>query len=480
MAKVPNPPPSKWKTSRKKFQDGTAFEPPPGYRRPPPPPAPPPRKPVQECCVERRGSSSLSKTGKLSARLPKGRHRSDAGTRFRPGFGQSPPLLSGREHEQSDIAWELKGIAEGAPATAHIALIGPRGNGKTALLGWVADETLERGLHVAECIQLTGGSFASAESLALNLARPEWLRCGGAPGVLVAAEDIASRLFAGASLNAWSEGTAERLLGPVLERRASEKLVLLVDEAHIMGRYPDTVRKFFNAVQIVSRKHPLLLILAGTPDLATKLNVPDATFWSRLRKIGVGRLSEDASRQALRKPLERMGYGIASGALNRAVDMSQRYPFFLQIVGAALSRAAINQPDELEPERVIGLAIANSALESSRIQRTAYCEERYDELREAALVPAAEAVAKLFAGQENRKAVPVGKVEAAVADAVDDDIKAEAEAADARNPALWAQRELRNLGFIWSRIGSAHECEPGIPSLMDYVLWRAKIAAADK
>lgn len=336
------------------------------------------------------------------------------------------------------------------------------------------------GRHGAECLHLTGDSFRSAESLVLHLARPEWLRRGSAPGVLMAGEHIASQLFAGASLNAGSEGTTERLLGLVLERRVSKKLVLLVDEAHIMGRYSDTVRKFFNAVQIVSRKHPLLLILAGTPDLATKLDVSDATFWSRLRKIGVGRLSEDASRDALRRPLERMGYGIAEDALDRAVGEAQHYPFFLQIVGAALSRAAIEQPDALEPERVIGLAIVNPALESSRLQRTAYCEERYDELRAAALVPAAEAVAKLFAGQENRKAVPIGKFEAAVADAVDDGIKAEADAADVRNPAFWAQRELRDLGFIWSRIGGAHECEPGIPSLMDYVLWRAKIAAADK
>lgn len=404
----------------------------------------------------------------------------DANAQFRPGFGQSPPLLSGREREQSDIAWELKGIAGGMPATTHIALIGPRGNGKTALLGWVADEMLNDRRHGADCLQLTGDSFESAESLVLYLARPGWLRRSDAPGILRAAADIASQLFASASLNAGGEGTPEHLLGPILEWRAREKLVLLVDEAHIMGRYPDTVRQFFNAVQIVSRKHPLLLILAGTPDLATRLKVSDATFWSRLRKIGVGLLSEDAAREALRDPLARMGYGIAEDALGRALGEAQCYPFFLQLVGAALSRAAIDHPDALEPERVIGPTIANSALESSRIQRTAYYEERYDELRAAALVPAAEAVANLFAGREKRKAVPIGKYEAAVAGAVDDDIKAEAVAAGMRNPALWAQRELRNLGFIWSRIGSAHECEPGIPSLMDYVIWRAKIDAADK
>lgn len=251
----------------------------------------------------------------------------DANIRFRPGFGQSPPLLSGRECEQSDIAWELKGIAGGVPATTHIALIGPRGNGKTALLGWVADETLNDRRHGADCIQLTGDSFRSAESLVLDLARPEWLRRGGAPGILGASADIASQLFASASLNAGGEGTPERLLGPILEWRAREKLVLLVllvDEAHIMGRYPDTVRKFFNAVQIVSRKHPLLLILAGTPDLATQLKASDATFWDRLRKIGVGLLSEDAAREALCDPLARMGYGIADDALDQALGAAQR------------------------------------------------------------------------------------------------------------------------------------------------------------
>lgn len=404
----------------------------------------------------------------------------DTVTQFRPGFGQSPPLLTGREREQRDIAWELKGIARGAPATTHIALIGPRGNGKTALLGWVADETLQGGCYEANCLQLTGDSFESTESLVLDLARPEWLHRSGVPGILRAAANIGSTLFASASLNAGGEGTPERLLGPVLEWRAGEKLVLLVDEAHIMGRYPATVRKFFNVVQIVSRKHPLLLILAGTPDLATRLKLSDATFWNRLRKIGIGLLSKDAAGEALREPLARMGYGITEDALEWALGEAQRYPYFLQLVGASLNREAIDKPDALEADRIIGTAIARPALESSRIQRTAYYEERYAELRTAALVPAAEAVAKLFAGLEKQETVPIGKFEAAVAGAVDEDIAEEAKAAGARNPALWAQRELRNLGFIWSQIGSAHECEPGIPSLMDYVLWRAKIAAADK
>ena len=91
-----------------------------------------------------------------------------------------------------------------------------------------------------------------------------------------------------------------------------------------------------------------------------------------------------------------------------------------------------------------------------------------------------KAVANLVADREKRKTVPIGKFEAMIADAVDDDISAEAIAADGRNPAHWAQRELRNLGFTWSRIGSAHECEPGIPSLMDCTHWRAKIDAADE
>lgn len=50
--------------------------------------------------------------------------------------------------------------------------------------------------------------------------------------------------------------------------------------------------------------------------------------------------------------------------------------------------------------------------------------------------------------------------------------RAEAESKAGSDPAFWVEQELRHVGFVWSRIGHEDMCEPGIPSLMDYVIKR--------
>jgi len=56
--------------------------------------------------------------------------------RFTPGSGAIPPYLAGRSREQGVLGEQLELVASGASPPADVLLIGPRGNGKTALLGW--------------------------------------------------------------------------------------------------------------------------------------------------------------------------------------------------------------------------------------------------------------------------------------------------------------------------------------------------------
>ena len=57
--------------------------------------------------------------------------------RFKPGFGKSPPEFAGRDGEMAMITEALDDLRARSSPAANIALIGPRGNGKTALLRWV-------------------------------------------------------------------------------------------------------------------------------------------------------------------------------------------------------------------------------------------------------------------------------------------------------------------------------------------------------
>ena len=65
-------------------------------------------------------------------------------SRFTPGAGISPPVLAGREKEKDRIASALDNLEAGLKTTENIALIGPRGNGKTVLLRWAQTQVRER------------------------------------------------------------------------------------------------------------------------------------------------------------------------------------------------------------------------------------------------------------------------------------------------------------------------------------------------
>ena len=263
------------------------------------------------------------------------------------------------------------------------------------------------------------------------------------------------------------------MLRHVLKRRCSKRgLVILIDEAHTLDRYADLARAFFNDAQMLAGDgHRLLLILAGTPNISQRLSAIEATFWNRLEKIGIGLLDVAAARDALRIPLEEMGYRIELNIVDKAAQEAQCYPYFLQAVGYALHEAARTEPGKLGDGNEIGDAILARALTELRGKRTSYYEDRHRELDDVGILPAAVAVARRF--MENKeKSISAAAFRAAVSSSVDTKMEELVKAASGgkTRPAAWIASELRNLGFVWSQIGQEKFCEPGIPSLMNYVV----------
>ena len=66
-------------------------------------------------------------------------------SRFTPGSGLIPPYLAGREYEQAVLSEQHALVAAGESVPADVVLVGPRGNGKTALLRWFENTITERG-----------------------------------------------------------------------------------------------------------------------------------------------------------------------------------------------------------------------------------------------------------------------------------------------------------------------------------------------
>ena len=248
---------------------------------------------------------------------------------------------------------------------------------------------------------------------------------------------------------------------------------MLVDEAHTLYHNPEVARAFFNVAQALAGEgRPLLLILAGTPDTSSRLNGIEATFWNRLDKIGIGRLDAAASQEALRVPLERMGYRIEADTLDQAADAAQHYPYFIQLVGRELHRSAKAEPDKLVDGDRIGGAILEQALKAFRIASNAYFADRWSELEAGGILASAEAVARLFVAQQTIS-ISTSAIKSTIGRSIDKKLEERAKASGGIEPALWAEANLRNVGFIWSRFGNEDRCEPGIPSLMNYVIDRA-------
>lgn len=88
--------------------------------------------------------------------------------------------------------------------------------------------------------------------------------------------------------------------------------------------------------ECISRRLPLLALLAGTPGLPDHLRQMGATHWERASQWPVGRLESDEEvRAALSTPASQSGLPIDEDAPELLVRESQRHPFFVQLVGSA-------------------------------------------------------------------------------------------------------------------------------------------------
>ncbi len=63
---------------------------------------------------------------------------------FRPGDGGLPPYLAGRKEEKEYFQRCIKSLKNRKPIGQNLIVYGPRGNGKTALLGYLQKETLQK------------------------------------------------------------------------------------------------------------------------------------------------------------------------------------------------------------------------------------------------------------------------------------------------------------------------------------------------
>ena len=242
----------------------------------------------------------------------------------------------------------------------------------------------------------------------------------------------------------------------LLVRRARKSPVLIaIDEAHILAL--EAGRALLSATQeLRGLGLPVMLLLAGTPDLPRNLNSMGVSFWERSETLRIGLLGPDATAKAIRIPLERNGRSIESGALELVVDESHGYPFFVQLWGRLLWE---NYPDPSNP-----IIRADMDRIRPRFQETRekFYLNRYDELTRAELASVAAGVFEAFVKAKRTTLDEVNRI-------IKSSLELQGRASDSHSVAAAFDR-LHALGYIWSTVHqSRHYVEPGIPSLMRFV-----------
>lgn len=93
--------------------------------------------------------------------------------------------------------------------------------------------------------------------------------------------------------------------------------------------------------QMIGKRYPLALMVAGTPKLDQALARVKASFIYRTKNLYVNVLSPDATREGLSRPFTDRSVTVQDKALEFMADMTDDYPFFIQLVGAEVWDAMV-------------------------------------------------------------------------------------------------------------------------------------------
>lgn len=368
---------------------------------------------------------------------------------FRPGRGVAPPVLAGRDEELALAERRLGELAEGMSPAQDLLLYGPRGNGKTALLGRIADRAQELGMR-AERLPV-----AELDSK-MGLVRA--LQQRTAPAVRVTGVSVGT---VGVSTEPPTPPAAADSLLPSWIHRDRAPLVVFLDEAHAIT--PEAGRAFFDAVQTAKTDRlPFLLIAAGTPDTPRRIREMGTHNERAFEQIRIGRLERQATLAALVQPASGLGISMTAGAAEALAEASQDYPYFIQLLGSAAWEAA----GRAGAGRITGVAArAGTANAQPRIE--SFYGERYREAQRRGVDVALVALASRFV----EHGAPLRDPE------LEPTLRVWAERDGF--PEHWTRlrEELEDLGVIWET--SPGQWEMGVPSFARHVIERTRDSGSD-
>lgn len=275
---------------------------------------------------------------------------------YTPNAGAEPQAVVGRDDQLELFDLLLARISRGRTEQSMI-ITGLRGVGKTVLLGQFRTKALRLNWIVVE-LEVSKNDEASFRRDIASRLRTAMLqlspkarwgdRLQHAAGVLKSftlSLDAAGTLSAGLDVDA-AEGFADHAnlsldltdLLVALGEAAQEKsrgVVLLFDEIQFLTK-PQLEAVIEALHKLVQRKLPITLVGAGLPQIA-ELAGDAKSYAERLLKFpSIGNLNDEDAKAALVKPASDEGVSYTKAALDRSVEITGGYPYFLQELGYAV------------------------------------------------------------------------------------------------------------------------------------------------
>lgn len=267
---------------------------------------------------------------------------------YQPGAGLPPPVIAGRQKELGLFEVATKRTETQRPARGQL-LIGRVGVGKTVLLAEFGRIATRRGwvhVHVEASARVP---VASAIDMLIRKALLRLhARSGLGPasrralGALAAFGDrwglprspdtaVAQEPMAGTADTGYLEADLAALLVEVGEvaRTGGTAVAITIDE---LQSWPESsAGAVMDALHSISPLRLPILPAAASLPTGPKLAPEGRAYAAELfEAVPIGALADEDARDALTRPAIQEGVTWTSGALDKALQLTGRYPYFLQ------------------------------------------------------------------------------------------------------------------------------------------------------
>ena len=318
---------------------------------------------------------------------------------FAPGAGAPPPELAGRDELLEAVRIAIARARRGLPAKS-VLMVGLRGVGKTVLLDRMRDEAEAAGnetlrVEAPESRSLPAIIAPQLRLALLKLSRNAKARdlaqralrglAGFANALKVKYADIEVGFDFPPEPGLADNGDLEHDLQALLEaagaaaKQADSALAIFVDELQYVEEAQ--LEALITALhRTAQRQLPVILVGAGLPQLRGRMGKAKSYAERLFNFPEVGPLSPDAARLAITAPTAALGVAVTPDALERIIQETRGYAYFVQEWGKHAWDSATASPITLA-DVVTASQTAIAELDESffrvRFDRLTPAEKRY-------------------------------------------------------------------------------------------------------